>query len=232
MSTEVIAHAISFGKSNGARCLLLLGISFAIAIFVTGIATLLFRMKRSKASPLGDQREEGSESTVESVELGGVPPRSWGRRAYDRPGVQKPAFAGRRKSDVVTTESSMAIEDELDHGGGYTSANAPVDVDNEPPIGSVLRVDAIAPSPEVLVDPGNDHGLSAEEDGNVASMVSILQSSDAVGLGEKFTQALVFLNMGERETALNMLEEFKKSGNSKEKLEAVRLLNELDKDAK
>lgn len=208
---------------------MLLGSGFALAIFVAGIATLLFRMKRSKASPLGDQRGEGSESTVESVELGGVPPRSWGRRAYDRPGVQKPRFAGRRESDLVATESSMAIEDEFDQGGVYAAPSAPVDVDNELPIGSVLRVDAIGLSPKVQVDSGNDHGLSAEEDGNVASAVSILQSSDSVALSEKFTQALVFLNMGERETALKMLEQFKKSGNSKEKLEAVRLLNELDR---
>jgi hypothetical protein len=207
---------------------MLLGSGLALAIFAAGIATLLFRMKRSKASPLGDHREKGSESTLESVEVGGVLPRSWGRRSYDRPGVPKPPFAGRRRSDMVTTESSMAIEDEFEEGGGYAASSAPVDADNEAPIGSVLRVGAIAPSPEAQVDSGNDNGLSAEEDGNLASGVSISQNSDSVVLSEKFTQALVFLNMGERETALSMLEEFTKSGNPKEKLEAVKLLNELD----
>ena len=48
---------------------MLLGSGLALAIFAAGIATLLFRMKRSKASPLGDHREKGSESTLESVEV-------------------------------------------------------------------------------------------------------------------------------------------------------------------
>lgn len=206
---------------------MLLNISISLVIFLAGVAALFF-MKRNKIWPFDSDNEQGHRPQLENANLGDPDTlRSWGRRTYDHSGGPKPPFAGRRKSDMSDQEASVQLENERKRNNGNASvSNVNVKVDTAPPGGSLLRVDTAAPSPGAQASLGDEVSFNtAEYEGAEPDGPGSSQSSDLGVLSERFTEALVFLNMGDQETAFSILEELEKSGNPKEKLEAARLLN-------